>query len=137
MVCLLPISGLYRLRFDVVQPPRTERTSEKPNAIPRGALRLRRLRRTSEELRRGEDVSDDRGYSVADHLLKIDEGSPGVPMPVGQPSELRKATAARRRRQKENYAKTHESESSSGVKPRSNLDEPREHSMRCGGVLCR
>ena len=81
--------------------------------------------------------TDDRGYSVADHLLKIDEGSPGVPMPVGQPSELRKATAARRRRQKENYAKTHESESSSGVKPRSNLDEPREHSMRCGGVLCR
>jgi hypothetical protein len=48
--------------------------------------------------------TDDRGYSVADHLLKVDEGSPGVPMPVGAPTELRKAQAARRRRQKESYA---------------------------------
>ena len=48
--------------------------------------------------------TDDRGWSIADHLMKVDEGSPGVPMPIGNATEMRKANAARRRRQKDSYA---------------------------------
>ena len=48
--------------------------------------------------------TDDRGWSLADHLMQVDEGSPGVPMPIGNATELRKANAARRRRQRESYA---------------------------------
>ena len=47
---------------------------------------------------------DDRGWSLADHLLAVDEGSPGVPMPIGNAAELRKAQMGRRKRQKESYA---------------------------------
>ena len=36
--------------------------------------------------------------------MQVDEGSPGVPMPIGNATELRKANAARRRRQRESYA---------------------------------
>ena len=46
------------------------------------------------------------GWSIADHLMKVDEESPGVPMamPLGNATEMRKANAARRRRQKDSYA---------------------------------
>ena len=47
--------------------------------------------------------SDDRGYSLADHMLGIDEGSPGgPPMPAGG-AQAAKAATARRGRQKESY----------------------------------
>ena len=48
---------------------------------------------------------DDRGFSIADHILDIDEGgaAPGAfPMPP-QPAELRKATFARNKRIKRAY----------------------------------
>ena len=48
---------------------------------------------------------DDRGWSVADHLADVDEGGAGVGAP-GMPAaatELRKAQANRRRRQKKLY----------------------------------
>ena len=48
--------------------------------------------------------TDDRGWSLADHLMQVDEGSPGVPLPIGNATEMRKANAARRRRQKDSYA---------------------------------
>ena len=47
---------------------------------------------------------DDRGWSLADHLLAVDEGSPGVPMPISNAADLRKAQMGRRKRQKESYA---------------------------------
>ena len=31
---------------------------------------------------------DDRGWSLADHLLAVGEGSPGVTMPMGNAAEL-------------------------------------------------
>ena len=37
--------------------------------------------------------TDDRGWSLADHLMQVDEGSPGVPMPLGNATEMRKANA--------------------------------------------
>ena len=40
----------------------------------------------SGRLARDERV-DDRGWSLADHLLAVDEGSPGVPMPVGNAAQ--------------------------------------------------
>ena len=50
--------------------------------------------------------SDDRGYSLADHFDDIDEGGGaiGAPAMPAAPAELRKALAARRRRQKDAYA---------------------------------
>ena len=50
--------------------------------------------------------TDDRGWSLSDHLLGDDEGGPniGAPaMPVGPPAQLLKAQQARRKRQKESY----------------------------------
>ena len=46
--------------------------------------------------------SDDRGWSLADHLQGIDEGTAGIPLPAA-PAENRKATMAQRKRQKEAY----------------------------------
>ena len=50
--------------------------------------------------------SDDRGFSLADHFDDIDEGGGaiGAPEMPAAPGELRKAQAARRRRQKDAYA---------------------------------
>ena len=42
---------------------------------------------------------DDRGWSLADHLLAVDEGSPGVPMPISNAAELRKAQMGMARRE--------------------------------------
>ena len=50
--------------------------------------------------------TDDRGWSLSDHLLGDDEGGPniGAPaMPAGPPAQLLKAQQARRKRQKESY----------------------------------
>ena len=49
--------------------------------------------------------TDERGWSLADHLLQIDENGPlGPAYPIGAATELRKAQACFRRRQKEAYA---------------------------------
>ena len=50
--------------------------------------------------------SDERGYSLADHFDDLDEGggAVGAPAMPAAPAELRKALAARRRRQKDAYA---------------------------------
>ena len=49
--------------------------------------------------------SDDRGFSLADHFDDIDEGGAaiGAPAMPANATELRKAQAARRRRQKDSY----------------------------------
>ena len=49
--------------------------------------------------------TDDRGWSLADHYSKVDEGSINGPaLPAGNATEMRKALASRRRRQKDAYA---------------------------------
>ena len=49
--------------------------------------------------------SDDRGFSLADHYDDVDEGGGAIAAPAmpAAPGELRKAQAARRRRQKDSY----------------------------------
>ena len=51
---------------------------------------------------------DDRGWSLADHFLGVDEGGPAGPAfppnNAGNAVERRKALAAQRKRQKESYA---------------------------------
>ena len=48
-------------------------------------------------------ATDDRGFSLADHLLGIDEGGPAGPaMPAGAAANA-KAVAARRKRQRSSY----------------------------------
>ena len=55
-------------------------------------------------LNAGSAQMDDRGYSLADLFLGIDEGSAGGPaLPVGPPAQLQKATVKLRQRQKESY----------------------------------
>ena len=48
---------------------------------------------------------DDRGWSIADHILDIDEGggAAGAPPMPAAPAELRKANAARLKRGKRSY----------------------------------
>ena len=47
--------------------------------------------------------SDDRGWSLADHMMGIDEGGPAGPaMPAGAAANA-KAVAARRKRQRSSY----------------------------------
>ena len=48
-------------------------------------------------------ATDDRGYSLADHVLGIDEGSPGGPAIAGTPQQIQKAQAALLKRQKQSY----------------------------------
>ena len=55
-------------------------------------------------LNAGSAQTDDRGYSLADHFLGIDEGSAGGPaLPAAPPAQLQKATVKLRQRQKESY----------------------------------
>ena len=52
--------------------------------------------------------TDDRGWSLADHLLGTDEGGPNLGAalmpPAAQAADLRKAQGARRKRMKDSYA---------------------------------
>ena len=48
--------------------------------------------------------NDDRGWSLADCLNRVDEGSAGGPAMPGAAAELRKAQAAQRSRLKESYS---------------------------------
>lgn len=49
--------------------------------------------------------TDDRGWSLADHFMDVDEGGAGGPAMAGLGAvEVRKATIARRRRAKESYS---------------------------------
>ena len=57
----------------------------------------------SADLLRHGTKTDDRGYSLADHLLGTDEGGPLGPAPPVAPAAANKAAIALRKRAKESY----------------------------------
>ena len=55
-------------------------------------------------LNAGSTQTDERGYSLSDHFLGIDEGSAGGPaLPLAPPAQAQKALVKLRQRQKESY----------------------------------
>ena len=48
-------------------------------------------------------LTDDQGYSLADHVLDVDEGGGGGPAIAGTPAQIAKKQAARRKRSNASY----------------------------------